>query len=102
MNYYSDALALAEKGGDAKLESPNHPSSLEFEKEMLLVNIDHNHYPRRGHVRGAFIYCAVYGGLTRFIFAAVSLGKVQYADWRVASREDVTLEQISIIATSQS
>lgn len=68
---------------------------------MLLVNINYKHYPRRGHVRGAFIYCAVDGGLTRFIFAAVSLGKVKYVDWRVASREDVTLEQMSIITTSR-
>ena len=75
----SDARVLAEQEGDddpdAKLESPNDPSFDDFDLHMLLVNLNCSRYPRKGHVRDAFINCAVDGELARSIFGAVSAGK---------------------------
>lgn len=75
----SDARVLAEQGRDddpdAILESPNDPSFDEFDQQMLKVQLDYNRYPRRGHVRDAFINCAVDENLARSIFVAISSGK---------------------------
>ncbi|KAM0511040.1 hypothetical protein ACHAPE_010301 [Trichoderma viride] len=75
----SDTRVLAEQewddDPDAKLESPNDPSFDEFDQQIFMVKLDYNRYPRKGHVRDAFINCAVDGDLARSIFGAISSGK---------------------------
>lgn len=77
----SDIRVLAEQEGDddpdAILESPNDPSFDEFDQQMLMVQLDYNRYPRKGHVRDAFINCAVDENLARSIFVAISSGKTK-------------------------
>ncbi|PON20377.1 hypothetical protein TGAM01_v210756 [Trichoderma gamsii] len=75
----SDTRVLAEQEGDddsnAELESPNDPSFDEFDQKMLKVPLDYNRYPRKGHVRDAFINCAVDENLARSIFVVILSGK---------------------------
>lgn len=91
----SDTRVLAEQEGDddpdAKLESPNDPSFDEFDQQMLLVQLDYSRYPRRGHVRDAFINCAVDGDLARSIFTAISLGKDKGASSLLLSRLKISV-----------
>lgn len=91
----SDTRVLAEQEGDddpdAKLESPNDPSFDEFDQQMLLAQLDYSRYPRRGHVRDAFINCAVDGDLARSIFTAVSLGKDKGASSLLLSRLKISV-----------